>query len=134
MVWHVNLFLGGGPRVDEPTDDELLQALDGLVRALQENNRRNSEVLERAQEIQRLRRDGQAWRRIGDEGPKPLIVELLSQNMNALSQAGSRLRRLEAQTLHDEGMTMEAIGQLFGVTRQRVSELLRHESRSSADQ
>lgn len=106
-------------------DEELLQALDELCAALVENNQRNEYALARAKSIQRQRREGLPWSEIFSENQKPLIVELLSQNMATLGNVGSRLRRLEAQVLHDEGQTMEAIGALFGVTRQRVSELLR---------
>jgi DNA-binding transcriptional regulator LsrR (DeoR family) len=35
------------------------------------------------------------------------------------------VRRAEAQALYAEGMTMEQIADRFGVTRQRVSTLLR---------
>ena len=107
-------------------DDELLDALEELVTAAQQNNERNQQLIERARTVQRERRNGAAWREIITEEHRPLIVELLSQNMNVLSSVGSRVRRLEAEALHSEGMTMEAIGELFGVTRQRVSELLRH--------
>jgi predicted transcriptional regulator len=37
------------------------------------------------------------------------------------------VRRTEARTLHREGLTMDQIAQLFGVTRQRVSALLRED-------
>jgi len=52
-------------------------------------------------------------------------VELTRDNLATLVEAGSRLRRAEAHALHAEGMTMEQIAELFGVTRQRVSALLR---------
>ena len=48
-------------------------------------------------------------------------------NLVALVDAGSRLRRAEARALHVEGMTMEQIADLFGVTRQRVSALLKRD-------
>jgi transposase len=38
---------------------------------------------------------------------------------------GNRVRRTEARALHGEGMTMDEIAKLFGVTRQRISALLR---------
>ena len=53
------------------------------------------------------------------------VVELVSRMIDALVVAGARLRRAEARALHDEGATMEEIAQLFGVTRQRVSALLK---------
>ena len=106
-------------------DDDLFDALDELVHALRENSRRNEAGIARAEEMRRLRGEGKAWHEIVSEDRKPLIVEMLTQNMAALSGAGSRVRRLEARALHDEGMSMERIAALFGVTRQRISELLR---------
>jgi hypothetical protein len=109
-------------------DEELLVALDELVTALQENSTRNSAAIQRAEEIKRERALGKPWSEIVS-GDQPLIVELLSQNLAALTTSGSRLRRLEARALHDEGLSMERIGRLFGVTRQRISELLRQPQR-----
>jgi hypothetical protein len=107
------------------SDEDLLDALNGLVGALQQNNERNLAVIARAQKIQEQRRAGLTWTEIvADEG-RPLIVELLSQNLAAIGEAGSRVRRLQAQALHAEGMSMERISKLFGVTRQRIAELLR---------
>ena len=112
-------------------DDELLEALDNLVAGLRENNLRNTEAIQRAEEIRRERAAGKQWSEIVT-GEQPLIVELLTRNLQELTTAGSRLRRLEARALHDEGLSMERIGQLFGVTRQRISELLRQHDRGRA--
>ena len=55
----------------------------------------------------------------------PLLVQLLTRTTNLLHSYGNRVRRTEAKALHDEGMTMDEIASLFGVSRQRVSALLR---------
>lgn len=107
------------------TDDEVLLALEELTAALRENSARNEHVLKRAENLRRQRGEGAKWSDLVTEEERPLIVELLTRNMQVLATAGSRLRRLEAKALHDEGMTMERIASLFGVTRQRISELLR---------
>ncbi|MDP9433846.1 MAG: hypothetical protein M3P93_01045 [Actinomycetota bacterium] len=59
---------------------------------------------------------------------RPLVVEVLTDVQEGLQTAGSRFRRAEARALHREGLSMEAIAALFGVTRQRVSALLRRQS------
>jgi hypothetical protein len=107
-------------------DEELLEALDNLIEAIKQNTTRNDLLLQRAQDIKRERAKGTAWREIVSEERRPLIVELLTQNLEALSTAGGQLRRMEAQALHKEGLTMDRIAELFGVSRQRISELLRH--------
>jgi DNA-binding transcriptional regulator LsrR (DeoR family) len=52
-------------------------------------------------------------------------VQLITESSKALDTCGASLRRAEAQALHDEGMTMDQIAEHFGVSRQRVSALLR---------
>jgi hypothetical protein len=106
-------------------DDAVLAALDDLTVALRENIARNERALRRADEIRAKRAEGLAYREIVESAQRPLIVELIAANMAVLADAGSRLRRAEARALHDEGLTMERIATLFGVTRQRISELLR---------
>jgi transcriptional regulator with XRE-family HTH domain len=109
-------------------DEAMFAALDELTDALRENSARNERVVARAHRMRQLRREGLSWTEICAEEERPLIVEMLTRNLDAIGDAGSRLRRLEARALHDEGMSMERIARLFGVTRQRVSELLRETS------
>jgi DNA-directed RNA polymerase specialized sigma24 family protein len=106
-------------------DDPVLEALDVLVRALRANAARIESTIARAERIREQREEGLSYREIESGVDRPLIVELTRDNLAALVEAGSRLRRAEARALHGEGMTMEQIAELFGVTRQRVSALLR---------
>lgn len=111
--------------VENDRDDPVLEALDGLVRALRANADRVEAAIARAEHIREQREAGLSYREIESGVQRPLIVELTRDNLAALVEAGSRLRRAEARALHSEGMTMEQIAELFGVTRQRVSALLR---------
>ena len=113
------------------SNDPVLAALDDLETALSENIRRNERALSRAQEIRRQRHEGRPYREIVSASSRPLIVELIAENMKALSTAGALLRREMAQALRNEGLTIEAIANLYGVSRQRISELLRRTSLSS---
>jgi len=110
----------------EPPSRQLLEvALRNLRDAAQENLARTTEILHRLDHFETRLESGQS---IGDavaEEPTPRIVEMLSLNMAALETSGADYRAAQARTLHDEGMTMDAIGDLFGVTRQRISALLR---------
>lgn len=106
-------------------DDAVLRALDDLTTALQENVSRSEAVMARADEIRRLRAQGLSYRDIVPEEDRPLIVQMIGDNLERLFEAGSRFRRAEARALHDEGLTMDRIAELFGVTRQRVSALLK---------
>jgi hypothetical protein len=80
---------------------------------------------QRAEELQELRRQGRTWvDAVRSERP-PLIVERISDALVRLNTAGSRWRREEARALHAQGMSINAIAQSFGVTRQRASVLVR---------
>jgi len=104
--------------------DEVLRALDALLAVLHESTVLNQAAMRRAQTIQRLRSLGRSYREIFvDE--RALIYQITRQNLDNLVRVSARLRRAEARALHAEGMTMEEIAALFGVTRQRVSVLLR---------
>ena len=49
----------------------------------------------------------------------------ISEAIKALSRDGNKFRRLEARALYEEGLTMAQLAAVFGVSRQRVSILLR---------
>ena len=111
-----------GPGKDLQAFLDALRELDG---ALDVNIRRAERMKERIAEIQQALGAGASLRDVVPQESPPLIVELLTQSAEHLSAYGSRVRRTEARALHQEGLTMEQIAQLFGVTRQRVSTLLR---------
>ncbi|MCU1449868.1 MAG: hypothetical protein JWP02_2038 [Acidimicrobiales bacterium] len=112
---------------DTPPDcnDEVLAALGEVISALEASTQRNQAALVRAKRMVKQRGSGRAWRDIVEDEQRPLVVELMTESLDALLEAGSRLRRAKARALHDDGVTMAAIGKLFGVTRQRVSSLMR---------
>lgn len=115
-------------------DDPALAVLDDLCTALAECISDAERLLERADTIRTQRAEGLPYSKIVDTDAQPLIVEGLTAILSRLSDTGSRWRRAEARALHDEGLSMERIAELFGVTRQRVSSLLRHAGdREAAD-
>jgi hypothetical protein len=109
-------------------DEDVMAALTQLREALQENMRRNDAILERIALIQSHQQSGRPWTQVVGTFDRPLIVEMLSQNIEVLTTAGARLRRAQARALHASGMSMERIAVMFGVTRQRISELLRSDA------
>jgi hypothetical protein len=110
--------------------DDVLEALDALVEVLEENNRRNGRAIEQARAMRTQRERGLSYSEIVLAEERPGIVEMATTNLEALLRTGSRLRRAQASALHREGMTMERIADLFGVSRQRVSALLRSRGKS----
>ena len=107
------------------SDDAFLRALADLEIALEENTQRTKAMKRRIAHIRRERGKGATWSSIVSAESPPLIVQLVTDSSRALDEHGGRVRRTEVLALHDEGMTMEQIAEKFGVTRQRVSSLLR---------
>jgi transcriptional regulator len=105
--------------------DRLLVALDDLEDAARGNIERTREVLERAMHLRERLHAGDDLVELVESEQEPRIVELLTTNMAALETTGAAFRAAEAMALRAEGLTIEAIARLFGVTRQRISALLR---------
>ena len=110
--------------------DPALTALDELCTAARGTIAHAEQVLARADHVRAQREAGLFYREIVPTEPRPLIVELLTAIQSELTAAGSHWRRAEARALHAEGLSMDAIAALFGVTRQRVSTLLKEPARS----
>ncbi len=137
---------GAGHQVPRHTDEQLdasqgppghdptLLALEELVAAAAEVTRMTAHVTARAAHIRSRRLEGLPYRQIVADENNPLIAALLTENIQRLEAAGTRFRQAEAHALHDEGMTMEEIGRLFGLTRQRISTLIRAASSPAPDQ
>jgi len=106
-------------------DDPFLDALVALEEVLADNARRETLIKRRIARLRRSRANGHPYTESVYSEDGPLIVQLLTENATALDTCGANVRRTEAQALHDEGLTMEQIAERFGVTRQRVSALLR---------
>ncbi|MGY1702933.1 hypothetical protein ACI79C_00010 [Geodermatophilus sp. SYSU D00697] len=102
-----------------------MTALDEVCATARQMITNGEQILERAAYIRDQRAAGASYREIVPTEPRPLIVELISDTLSQLADAGSRWRRAEARALHGEGLTMDVIARLFGVTRQRVSSLLK---------
>jgi predicted XRE-type DNA-binding protein len=113
-------------------DDPVVVALEAVKQAVRRNMEVGEIVLQRAEQLLAAHESGKGWSDIVREEDRPLIVELLTANLNRLMSAGGQLRRAKAKALHDNGMTMEQIASFFGVTRQRVSALLNDRSSDAA--
>jgi hypothetical protein len=97
---------------------ELVDELDVVVSEL-------TRARTRALELQEQRRAGHSWHEIVSAEQRPLIVEQISNAMSSLSTAGGQWRREQAAALSAENVSINRIAALYGVTRQRVSALLR---------
>jgi DNA-directed RNA polymerase specialized sigma24 family protein len=106
-------------------DDKFLEALTALESTLADNQKRTRLIRTRIAQLRRLRSQGAPYAELVAISDGPLIVQLLTESSTALDISGASVRRAEAHALYAEGLTMDQIAEHFGVTRQRVSALLR---------
>jgi len=106
-------------------EDPFLEALTALESTLADNEQRTTLIRRRIAQLRRLRSQGAPYTEIVATSDGPLIVQLLTESSRALDISGASVRRAEARALYAEGLTMDQIAERFGVTRQRVSALLR---------
>ena len=109
--------------------------IERLIIALAEIETAAQANVERTHQLQRRARTLRARLQAGDNivdlvtgETTPRMVELVSSNMATLETAGAEFRAAEALALRAEGLTIEAIAALFGVTRQRISALLKQKA------
>jgi hypothetical protein len=117
---------------DVGVDDPVERALDELDRVLDANLERLTSIKGRIAETKRQRTDGMSYTEIVEAARTPLLVQIVTESKQSFDGVGARFRRSEALALYTEGMTMEEIAERFGVTRQRVSALLREARRDSS--
>jgi CRP-like cAMP-binding protein len=105
--------------------EAFLEALRELEGALDRSIKMHEGMKRRARELQDALRKGRPLAELVPEEKHPLLVQLLSEAAAILHSYGNTVRRTEARALRQQGMTMDQIAHLFGVTRQRISTLLR---------
>ncbi|MGB3764571.1 MAG: sigma factor-like helix-turn-helix DNA-binding protein, partial [Ornithinimicrobium sp.] len=108
------------------------QTLARLLTALEEIESHAEANIERALTIQRKVRwmreqldTGMPVSDVVEAETSPRVVALITTNKEALESAGAELRASLALALREDGLTLAEIAELFGVTRQRISALLR---------
>ena len=111
--------------VEAKVGDAVLVAIQHLLGVLEGICQNRTSIAERARHIGERRAIGVPYSVIVPEEERPLIVERARASLFDLVEAAGRLQRAEARALHDEGMSMESIGALFGISRQRVADFLR---------
>jgi hypothetical protein len=111
--------------VTDLTDDPALRALEDLAVQLSRTIGDLRSARERLDELASLRRAGLSWTEIVSQEERPLVVETIARVLLDLGESGGRLRREEALALQREDLSITRIGRLFGVSRQRISAILR---------
>jgi hypothetical protein len=110
---------------DSESPDEVLKALGELEAVLKENAERERILFQRIADVRLARENGQEWKAILANEDEPSTVQLVSTILRRQSEASGYLRRSLVVALRAEGQSIPSIAHLFGVTHQRVSNLLR---------
>jgi len=117
---------------DVDGSDEVLNALTELDAVLKENAERERELFQRIAQVRLARENGQEWKSILAGEDEPSTVQLVSTILRRQSEASGYLRRSLVVALRAEGQSIPSIAHLFGVTHQRVSNLLRRVAQGNA--
>jgi hypothetical protein len=117
---------------DAVGSDEVLRALGELDAVLKENAERERVLFQRIAEVRLARESGQEWKSILAGEDEPSTVQLVSTILRRQSEASGYLRRSLVVALRAEGQSIPSIAHLFGVTHQRVSNLLRRVAQGDA--
>ena len=100
-------------------------ALEDLVTELDRCLEELTQARERAGHLLRERRSGRPWLDIVTGEDRPLVVERISTVLASLATTGHAWRREQALALQRENVSINRIAAMFGVTRQRISALLK---------
>ena len=116
---------------DRTEQDPAVRALTELLTVLDTCMTELGGARTRAEKLLEERQSGRAWLDLVTAESRPLVVEQLSSVMAALAGAGGAWRREQAYALASEQVSINRIAAMFGVTRQRISALLRDRARAA---
>ena len=112
--------------------DDVLKALAELESVLKENAESERLLAKRIADVRLARENGREWKAILGDEDDPGTVQLVSTILRRQSEASGYLRRSLVVALRAEGQSIPSIAHLFGVTHQRVSNLLRRVAQGNA--
>ena len=104
---------------------DAVAAFGALADALESNAEDQRLLAHRIRVISQARREGRSWTEVLGDEDEPGTVQLVSRVLGRISLASGTLRKALVLELRAEGASIPAIARLFGVTHQRVSNLLR---------
>lgn len=113
-------------------DDPAERALAALTAELDRCIAELQQARDRAGELMAHRQAGRAWLDVVTNEARPLVVERISTVLAALATAGHAWRREQAAALRGEQVSINRIAALFGVTRQRISALLKEQEQTGS--
>lgn len=106
--------------------DHVVSALDALVDAVEKNAGDERQLVRKIGGLREARASGTpVTNALGEERP-PGTMELLGRVLSRLMEASGSTRRALARAMRAEGTSIPSIARLFGVTHQRISNILNH--------
>jgi len=108
----------------EDRGDEVAGALDALSDAIERNSGDERMLLGRIHGLRRARSGGAGMTAALENEPSPGTMQLLGRILSRLMEASGTARRSLARNMRAEGTSIPAIARIFGVTHQRVSNIL----------
>lgn len=104
--------------------DEVIEAIDALTEAVEANADDEKLLTQRLEDLRRERERGTpVTQALSDEG-SPGTMQVLGRVLSRLMDASGNVRRALARSMRSEGTSIPAIARIFGVTHQRVSNIL----------
>lgn len=104
--------------------DEVIGAVDSLIDAIERNTGDERMLLGRLNSLRRDRAGGKTVTSTLEDEPNPGTMQLLGRVLSRLMEASGNARRALARSMRSEGTSIPAIARVFGVTHQRVSNIL----------
>lgn len=106
--------------------DHVVTAIDSLVDAVEQNTGDERQLVRKLSGLRDAAANGTPLTHaLGEERP-PGTMELLGRVLGRLMEASGGARRALARAMRAEGTSIPAIARLFGVTHQRISNILNH--------
>lgn len=109
-----------------------LSLLEELARTFEENARYERMLARRMRNLRVGRSQGRSWQDLLAREPAPGVLSLVDRVLRRVTEGSGALRRTVASGLRAEGATVPGIAEMFGVSHQRVSALLRRHHASGA--
>ncbi len=106
-------------------DRVMARALDDVAQAADETALDQQRLARRARSMSRQRRSGASWTQILARERQPGLLALMDRSARRLYEVSGRFRPVLGQALVAEGLSTRQVARIFGVTRQRISAMLR---------
>lgn len=104
--------------------EALLEALTEMRAAVIQNRQLLAVIENRIELLSSALRSRHPAREVLLREEQPVLLQLLTEAILLMQNHGTRVRQTEAQLLYSEGLSMDEVADLFGVSRQRVSKLI----------